>query len=266
MRTALTIAGSDPTGGAGVQADLKTFAAFAVYGLSTVTALTAQSTTAVDSVHALPADFVAAQLEVLAGDIRIDAVKTGMLSDAAIVEAVAATIEELALPNLVVDPVIGSSSGTRLLDDDGVQAMIALLLPRARVVTPNLPEAEALSGVVIRSPHDLREAARRIHDCGPAAVIITGGHAITSGGDDEVVDLLYDGREFISVRAARVAVSDVHGTGCAYAAAMAAGLAQEASLYDAAVRAQAYVRRAMERPLRIGRGLVLDHFANLPPE
>ena len=177
MRTALTIAGSDSSGGAGIQADLKTFAAFGVYGASAITAVTAQSTKGIEAALALDADLVTAQIEAVAGDFTIDATKIGMLANAAIVEAVAAAIAELDLPLVVVDPVLVSSSGERLLDEDGVRALCAELLPRARVVTPNIPEAEALSGRRIQSMDDAREAARRIHDMGAAAVIITGGHA-----------------------------------------------------------------------------------------
>src|SRR5882724_1006494 len=175
MRTALTIAGSDPSGGAGIQADLKTFAAFGVYGLSAITAVTVQNTIGVESVAPLSADLVTAQIEAVAGDIVIHATKIGMLATAAIVEAVAAAIRELELPLVVVDPVLVSTSGARLLDDDGVQALCTELLPLARLVTPNIPEAEALSGKRIVTMTDAREAARRIHDMGARAVIITGG-------------------------------------------------------------------------------------------
>src|SRR4051812_19903289 len=176
MHTALTIAGSDSSGGAGIQADLKTFAAFGLYGASAITAVTAQSTKGIESVLALPADLVTAQIEAVAGDLTIAATKIGMLANAAIVEAVAAAIEELDLPLVVVDPVLVSTSGERLLDADGVAALRHLLLPLARVVTPNVPEAEALSGIRITSRDTLRESARRIHDMGARAVIITGGH------------------------------------------------------------------------------------------
>jgi hydroxymethylpyrimidine/phosphomethylpyrimidine kinase len=196
MRVALTIAGSDPGGGAGIQADLKTFAAFGVYGASAITAITVQNTLGVDAVAPLAADLVIAQVEASAGDLSIDATKIGMLATAAIVEGVAAAIGELELPLIVLDPVLVSSSGERLLDSDGVQAMISELLPLARVVTPNIPEAEALSGVRIASPEDARGAARRIYEMGASAVIITGGHA----GGTEVVDLLFDGHEFHEIR------------------------------------------------------------------
>src|SRR5947207_3472173 len=210
MRTALTIAGSDSSGGAGVQADLKTLAAFGVYGVSAITAVTAQSTTGIAASSALAADLVTAQIETVAGDIAIHATKTGMLATAAIVEAAAAAIEELELPMVVVDPVMVSTTGTRLLDDDGVQAMRTELLQRARVVTPNFPEAEVLSGKRIATADDAREAARRIRDMGAAAVIVTGGH----GAGRESVDLLFDGRAFTQLRTARVGRMPVHGTGC----------------------------------------------------
>src|SRR5213080_3944042 len=164
MKTALTIAGSDSGGGAGIQADLKTFAAFGVYGTSAITAVTAQNTVGVATVAPLSADLVTAQIEAIAGDIQIHATKIGMLATAAIVEAVAAAIEELELPMVVVDPVLVSSSGERLLDADGVQTLISELLPLARAVTPNIPEAEALSGCRISSANDARKAASRIRE------------------------------------------------------------------------------------------------------
>src|SRR3954466_16034929 len=166
MRTALTIAGSDSSGGAGIQADLKTFAAFGVYGASAITAITAQSTKGIEGAFALPADLVTAQIEAVAGDLAIAATKIGMLANAAVAEAVAAAIEELDLPLVVLDPVLASSSGTRLLDDDGVQTLLLELLPRVLVVTPNIPEAEALSGVRIGSAADVRRAAERLHQLG----------------------------------------------------------------------------------------------------
>src|SRR4051812_33268459 len=200
MRTALTIAGSDSSGGAGIQGDLKTFAALRVYGVSAVTAITAQNTTGIVRIDPLSADLVTAQIEAVAGDIELHAVKTGMLATAAIVEAAAAAIEELDLANVVVDPVLVSTSGARLLDDDGVQMLISELLPLARIVTPNVPEAEALSGQRIASRADAREAARRIHGLGTSAVVITGGHgphATNASGKPMVTDLLFDGHEFV---------------------------------------------------------------------
>jgi hydroxymethylpyrimidine/phosphomethylpyrimidine kinase len=257
----LTIAGSDSSGGAGIQADLKTFAAFGVYGTSAITAVTAQNTLGVIAVEPLVADFVTAQIEAVAGDIGLQATKTGMLATAAIVEAVTAAIDELDLPQVVVDPVIIATSGVSLLDDDGVQVMRAELLPRALVVTPNLPEAEILSGYQIRSMEDIQEAARRIHDLGPTAVLITGGH----GQGDVVVDVLYDGDRFHEFRTERVSSPQVHGTGCTFASAVAACLALGVSLEQAAERAQRYVAGAIRHAFAVGQGRhVLDHFWKRP--
>lgn len=257
MRTVLTIAGSDSSGGAGIQADLKTFAAFGVYGASAITAITAQSTVGITATSALPADLVAAQIEAVAGDIEIHATKIGMLATAAIVEAVAAAIEALDLPLVVVDPVMVSKGGTRLLDADGVRTMCAELLPRAYLVTPNLPEAEVLSGVTIASSGDAREAARRIHAIGGAAIIITGGH----GGGPDIVDLFFDGRAFTEFRTPRIDSRNTHGTGCTFASAVAACLALGMSPEAAAARAQQYVAGAIRHAVAIGAGHApLDHF------
>jgi hydroxymethylpyrimidine/phosphomethylpyrimidine kinase len=266
MRIALTIAGSDSSGGAGIQADLKTFAAFGLYGASAITAITAQSTTGIEETLALPADLVTAQIEAVAGDLAIHATKVGMLANAAIVEAVAAAIAELDLPLVVVDPVLVSSSGERLLDEDGVRALCAELLPRARVVTPNIPEAEALSGRRIASMDDAREAARRIHAMGAAAVIITGGHGFDEASGlgaagVKIVDLLFDGHVFREFLAPRVESRHTHGTGCTYAAAVAAGLALGMDLPAAASRAQQFVGGAIAHAPGIGHGRgPLDHF------
>jgi hydroxymethylpyrimidine/phosphomethylpyrimidine kinase len=257
MRTALTIAGSDSGAGAGIQADLKTFAALGVYGTSAITAITAQSTVGVSAVAALTADIVTAQIETVAGDIEIHATKTGMLGTAAIVEAVAAAIAELDLPNVVVDPVMIAKSGDRLVDDEGVRAMRLELFPRAMVVTPNIPEAEVLSGLKITSLELAGEAARRIHGMGPSAVIVKGGHA----PGDEIVDLIFDGTRCHELRTARVATRNTHGTGCTFASAVAAYLALGRSMLDAAAEAQAYVVGAVRHGLAIGRGHgPLDHF------
>src|SRR2546426_1090211 len=260
MRTALAIAGSDSSAGAGIQADLKTFSAFGVYGTTAITAVTAQSTAGVVMATALSADLVIAQMEAVAGDIEIHATKTGMLATAAIIEAVAAAIEELGLPRLVVDPVMVSKSGDRLLDADGIQMLCAELLPRALVVTPNIPEAEALIGRRIASPDDARAAARRIHEMGPSAVIVTGGHG--SGAD--VVDLLFDGRTFTEFRTARIETPHTHGTGCTSASAVAANLALGLTLPESASRAQQYVAGAIRHAPAIGHGHgPLDHFWNM---
>jgi len=260
VKTALTIAGSDSGGGAGIQADLKTFAAHGVYGTSAITAITAQNTTGVTAVQAVSADLVIAQIEAVASDIHVAATKTGMLATAAIVEAVAATIAELQLPLVVVDPVMISKSGAVLLDDDAVAALRQELLPRALVVTPNIPEAETLSGRSIASLDEAKDAARRIHNLGPSAVVIKGGH----GTGDELVDLLFDGRTFHEFRTARIDTRNTHGTGCTFASAVAARLALGDELVDAVRAAQAYVAGAIRHGLAIGHGYgPIDHFWNV---
>jgi hydroxymethylpyrimidine/phosphomethylpyrimidine kinase len=270
MHTALTIAGSDPSGGAGIQADLKTFAALGVYGTSAITAITAQNTMGIAETAPLSADLVTAQIEAVAGDFTIDATKIGMLATSAIAEAVAAAIEELDLPLVVLDPVLMSTSGVHLLDGDGIQALRRELIPRARVITPNIPEAEVLSGKRIASLDDIREAARRLHDMGAAAVIITGGHASWNAGGAEadgassVVDLLFDAGMFHECRVPRVTGPSAHGTGCAFASAVAACLALGHPLPEAAARAQQYVAGALAHAPGVthaagGRGL-LHHF------
>jgi hydroxymethylpyrimidine/phosphomethylpyrimidine kinase len=257
VRTALTIAGSDSGGGAGIQADLKTFAALGVYGTSAITAITAQNTLGVTAVEVVSADILIAQIEAVAGDIALHATKTGMLATAALVEAVTAAIKELELPLVVVDPVMVAKSGDRLLDEDAVQAMRAELLPLAHVVTPNIPEAEVLSGISIASLDDVREAARRIQALGPTAVIIKGGHS----AGVEIVDLLFDGRTFVEFRTPRIETRNTHGTGCTFASAVAAGLASGLLLEEATGRAQAYVAGAIRNALPIGHGHgPLSHF------
>ena len=255
--TALTIAGSDSGGGAGIQADLKTFAALGVYGTSAITAITAQNTVGVTAVEALSADLVTAQIEAVVGDIEIHATKTGMLANVAIVEAVAAAIGSLELLLVVVDPVMVAKSGDRLLTDDAVQALRVELLPRATVVTPNIPEAEVLAGMAIRTLDDVREAARRIHGLGARAVIVKGGHA--EGSD--LVDLLFDGEQMFEFHTPRIATRNTHGTGCTFASAVAAFLARNLSLSDATEQAQRYVAGAIAHGLAIGQGHgPLDHF------
>ena len=260
MKTVLTIAGSDSGAGAGIQADLKTFAALGVYGTSAITAITAQNTQGVTDVSILSADIVTAQIEAVAGDIQLHATKTGMLATAAIVEAVGAAIEQLDLPLVVVDPVMVAKSGHVLVDTDGIRAMRAELLPRALVVTPNIPEAEMLAGITITTLADARQAARTIHADGRCAVVVKGGHA---RGED-IVDLLFDGHAFVEFPMRRIATRNTHGTGCTFASAIAAYLALGRSLTDAVGSAQAYVAGAIRHGLAIGKGHgPLDHFWEL---
>src|SRR5262245_29441596 len=218
MTTVLTIAGSDSSGGAGIQADLRTFAALGVHGATAITAITAQNARGVSQIAPLEADLVTAQIEAVVPDTDLRATKIGMLANAAIAEAVAAAIDDLDLPLVVLDPVLASTTGTRLLDSDGVQTLLTELLPRVLVVTPNIHEAESLSGKPIRSLDHAGEAARRLHDMGAEHVIIKGGHApelSMARSRPVVVDLLFDGRTFHESRVARVDGAGVRGTGCA---------------------------------------------------
>jgi hydroxymethylpyrimidine/phosphomethylpyrimidine kinase len=249
MRVALSIAGSDSGAGAGIQADIKTFAAHRVYGTTAITAVTAQNTLGVSTFQALPADLVTAQIEAVVGDIGVHAAKTGMLPNAAIVEAVAAAIVDLEIPLVVVDPVMIATSGDRLLDDEAVAAMKTELLRHALVVTPNVPEAEALAGVTIRDDATRREAARAIAALGAANVIIKGGHYPTSG----ISDLLFDGHQFHEFHGERIAGS-THGTGCTFSAALASHLALGRTLKDAIPLAQHYVAETIRHAPGLGRG------------
>ena len=253
----LTIAGSDSSGGAGVQADLKTYAALGVYGTSVITALTAQNTLAVTGVLEIAPEFVAAQIDAVVTDIRPDAVKTGMLANTAIVQVVAAKVKEHGLPNVVVDPVMVSKTGARLLAEDAVAALCRELFPLAEVVMPNIPEAETLTGNRIASLADVRSAAERVAAMGPRAVVITGGHA----DGDIVTDILYDGADFHQFSGPRIETVSTHGTGCTFASAVAAYLALGRPLSEAVRQAREYVEGALRNARPIGRGNgPLDHF------
>jgi hydroxymethylpyrimidine/phosphomethylpyrimidine kinase len=250
MRRVLTIAGSDSGAGAGIQADIKTFAAHHVYGTSAITAITAQNTRGVSAVLALPVDLVIAQIEAVATDIGVDAAKTGMLPNAAIVEAVAAAVEELDLPLLVVDPVMVAKSGDRLIDDEAVGAVRAELLRRAHVVTPNIPEAEVLAGMTIRTDAERRTAAERILALGSMAVIIKGGHL----GTAEIRDLLLDRAGFTEFVTERIDSIHTHGTGCTFSAALAAHLAAGRTLRESIPQVQRYVAGAIRHSPGLGQG------------
>ena len=259
MRAALTVAGSDSGGGAGVQADLKTFAAFGIHGLSAITAATAQTPAGIADTHVLPPAIVTAQIAAAADGFPVAAAKTGMLSNGAIVDAVCRAFEALGI-RPVVDPVLASTGGSRLLDRDGIRRLIARLLPLAAVATPNRMEAERLSGIAVTSLATAREAARRLLDLGPAAVIVTGGHLDEPA--DTVVDVLDDGTGAVEIATPRVAAGDgrAHGTGCTFSAALTAGLAAGGELAAAAADAQRYVAAAIRRAQRVGGGgFVLDH-------
>lgn len=250
MPRALTIAGSDSGGGAGIQADLKTFAAFGVYGASAVTAITAQNTLGVQAIHEVPAEVVAAQIDAVLLDIGADAVKTGMLVSTAIIEAVADRLRAHRIDKLVVDPVMIAKSSDRLLRDGAVVALRALLLPLAEVVTPNAGEAGILAGMEVVDDGSARDAARRIHALGPRHVIVKGGHLDGPTSDD----LLFDGQRFEVLSGRRIATRHTHGTGCTFSAAIAAELAAGRSPLEAARAARAFVQGAIEHAEPIGAG------------
>jgi len=247
---ALTIAGSDSGGGAGIQADLKTFSALGVYGLSAITAITAQNTLGVTAVLELPPDLVAAQIDAVVTDIGAAATKTGMLASSALIEVVADKVREHHLANLVVDPVMVAKSGARLLAEEAITALKTRLLPLAKVVTPNLPEAEELVGRTLAGAEDLRPAAEEIRGLGPAVVVMKGGHRT----GEEVVDLILDEDGFLELRARRVPTRNTHGTGCTFSAAIAAALAKGSPVREAIATAKEYLTRALEHAYDVGQG------------
>ena len=253
---ALTIAGSDSGGGAGIQADLKTFSAFRVFGMSVITAVTAQNSLGVQGVENLPPAFVAQQLRSVLEDFGADAAKCGMLSTAAIIEAVATELASHRIEKLVVDPVMVAKSGDQLLQPEARAALADRILPLALLVTPNLPEAEVLAGIRVAEQEDMEEAARRIHLMGPRYVLVKGGHL-----KGDATDLLWNGREFTKFSTPRIDSQNTHGTGCTFSAAIAAGLARGQALGDAIRSAKAYVTRAIREGFQAGRGVgQLRHF------
>jgi hydroxymethylpyrimidine/phosphomethylpyrimidine kinase len=253
---ALTIAGSDSGAGAGIQADLKTFSALGVYGTSALTAVTAQNTLGVTKIAALAPSMVAAQIDAVIADIGAQALKTGMLANASIIEVVARKIEEYGLGNVVVDPVMVATSGDLLLRKNAVAALRSRLIPLATIATPNIPEAEALTGLSLRGADDFAEAARRIIAMGAQNVVIKGGHR-----QGQAVDLYYDGRRFRALHAPRIRTKNTHGTGCTFSAAIAAYLARGEKIEAAVVLAKKYITRAIAKafPLGSGHGPV-NHF------
>ena len=253
---ALTIAGSDSGGGAGIQADLKTFSAYRVFGMSVITAVRAQNSVGVQGVECLSPAFVARQIESVLEDFGVDAAKCGMLANAGIIESVAAALGPRRFEKLVVDPVMVAKSGATLLESDAVRALITRLLPLSLVVTPNLPEAETLAGMPVSNRAEMEEAARRIHALGPRHVLVKGGHL-----KGDAVDLLYNGRDFTAFQTVRIESDNTHGTGCTLSAAITAGLAQGRPLGEAVRDAKAYVTRAILEGFALGRGVgQLRHF------
>ena len=253
----LTIAGSDSGGGAGIQADLKTFHAFGVFGTTAVTAVTVQNTVGVTGVHPIPPDIVEAQIRAVAEDLRPSACKSGMLADSLIIEAVARGLSAVSIAAYVLDPVMVASSGDPLLDRSAVDALRSELFPLASIVTPNLHEAEILTGIRLETETDMRRAGERILAGGTAAVLLKGGHL----AGDEVVDLLLTDSGERSWRSARLPVGNAHGTGCTLSAAIAAGLAAGRSLDQAVESGIDFTRRALESAPGLGSGATpLNHW------
>jgi hydroxymethylpyrimidine kinase/phosphomethylpyrimidine kinase len=254
MPIALTIAGSDSGGGAGIQADLKTFAALGVYGASVITSVTAQNTLEVTGIHDLPAEFITLQLDTVMRDLPIDAVKTGMLSNPAIIRAVSERLQTLGVEKLVVDPVMVAKGGAALLRKEAEAELIDRLLPLAYVVTPNLGEAEVLAGLPIRNVEEMEQAARRIHAKGSRHVVVKGGHL-----DGPPVDVFFDGLRFQYFEGERIETKSLHGTGCTFASAIAAELAKGAEVTEAVCRAKTYITTAIRLAEPIGHGFGPTH-------
>jgi hydroxymethylpyrimidine/phosphomethylpyrimidine kinase len=246
---ALTIAGSDSGAGAGIQADLKTFAALGVYGTSVVTAITAQNTKGVTQILELPIDLISAQIDAVIEDIGTFALKTGMLANSEIINVVAAKIRQHRLQNLVVDPVMVAKGGDLLLRQDAIDTLRSRLLPLASIVTPNLPETERLTGIRGTRMQNLKDAAKHFIDLGARSVVIKGGHR-----KGPATDLFYDGKEFRTLKAPRISTANTHGTGCTFSAAIAAGLAKGEKLEKAVVQAKRYITQAIRNGYSIGSG------------
>jgi hydroxymethylpyrimidine/phosphomethylpyrimidine kinase len=261
----LSVAGSDPGGGAGIQADVKTVTVLGGFGMSVITAITVQNTLGVQDIYPLLPDLVARQFDVLATDIGIDAVKTGMLPNREIMAVVVRKIREYGLTRVVVDPVLAAKRGESLMSSDTITLLIEELLPQALVVTPNIPEAEILSGIIIASREDMRKAALIIYQTGVGNVVIKGGHL--PGMREDCLDVLYDGDNFHEFSSPRIDTKDTHGTGCTYASALATFLAGGSNIREAVTGAKDYVTAAIRHAWRLGGGQgPVNHLAPLLPE
>jgi len=257
MKKVLTIAGSDSSAGAGIQADLKTFAAHFVYGVSVITSVTAQNTKGVIAAFDLPKDFVKLQLEAIFTDIDIDAVKIGMLSSKEIIEVVAYSLKQFKARNIVLDPVVLSKNGFKLLKDEAIKTLCNELIPLCKVVTPNIPEASLLAEMEIESIDDIKLACKKILSFGCENVLIKGGHF----NSDDVVDILFDGKDFYYFKGKRINTKNTHGTGCTLSSAIAANLALGYDVPYAVKKSKEYIQGAIENSLNIGLGFgPLDHF------
>lgn len=250
MKKVLTIAGSDSCGGAGIQADIKTFSAHGLFGMSVITAVTAQNTQGVLAVQDISPELIQKQIEAIFDDISVDAVKIGMVSITDTIKTIAETLSRYPVKNLVVDPVMVSKSGYHLLQPEAKEALIRHLLPMAKVVTPNIPEAEVITGMKIGNLEDMKKAAVRVYQMKPEYVLVKGGHL-----GEEAIDLLYDGEEFKYYHSRRVNTRNTHGTGCTLSSAIASNLAKEMSVADAIEAAKAYITVAIEQSFSIGKGV-----------
>ncbi len=261
MKKALSIAGSDSGGGAGIQADLKTFAAFGVYGATAITALTAQNTKGVEGILNIPPSFVEKQIDTIMSDIAPQTWKTGMLVDNETIEVVCHKVKEYQIKNLIVDPVMIAKGGDHLLSKDSVDCLVRHLMPLSLVITPNCHEAEVLTGIQIENVSGMKQSAITLHKMGAKNVVIKGGHLPS---DMDAVDLFYDGVSFYQISSKRVKTRNTHGTGCTFASAVAAGIARGYPVLSSVRKAKKYIDQAILKAirLRIGKGLgPLDHFA-----
>jgi len=256
IKRVLTVAGSDSGGGAGIQADLKTFSAFGVYGMSVITAVTAQNTVRVNGIMGVSPEFVSLQFESVLADIGVDGAKTGMLYSPEIVQVVASKFQECSIPFVVVDPIMVAKDGYVLLETKGIEILIKELIPLATLVTPNIPEAEVLSDIPIHSVKDMQTAARKIHLLGCDAVFVKGGHL-----EGKAIDVFFDGNAFFTLTSPRIETQNTHGTGCTLSAAIVANLARGKSLGDAIRISKAFVTEAIRKALPLGKGHgPLNHF------
>ena len=253
----LTIAGSDSGGGAGIQADLKTFSALGTYGCSVITAVTAQNTTGVYGIHEIPLDIIESQIDAVLDDLKPNVIKTGMLASIEVIKLISAKIKSSKTKNLVVDPVMIAKGGDKLIKDNAIGHLISELLPLSTVVTPNIPEAEVLSKITINNTQDIESAAKIIHSMGPNYVVIKGGHS----NDSKSNDTIFDGQQFTTLEADRIPTANTHGTGCTYASAIAAGLAKNYTIEKSVEEAKTYVTAAIKNEPGLGNGHgPLNHF------
>lgn len=256
MKNLLTIAGSDCSGGAGIQADLKTFSAHGTYGMSVITAVTAQNTQGVLAVQDITAGIIGQQLEAIFDDIEVDAVKIGMVSVEETIDVIAAKLQQYQVKNIVVDPVMVSKSGYRLLQPEAQARLVSELLPLATVVTPNIPEAEVITGQTIISFEDMQQAAQTIYAMGPKNVLIKGGHR-----QSDATDILFDGEDFYYLPSVRIPTTNTHGTGCSLSSAIAANIGQGCEVFDAVRRAKDFITIAIEQAFPLGKGVgPVHHF------